>query len=64
MGKLKNGKAAVKDEITGKMTKSGVNVMWSLRVVLCLKIGELLRLFHCTGIKERRLNVRIIDVLA
>ena len=50
MGKLKNGKAAGKDEITVETIKGGcdrvVDWIWSLcnvplRVVLCLKTGDL-----------------------
>ena len=50
VGKLKNGKAAGKDEITREMIKgggdrvvdwSGSYVIWPLKVVLCLKIGDL-----------------------
>ena len=37
VGKLKNGKAASKDEITEEMIKIG-----PLRVVLCLETGNLL----------------------
>ena len=49
--KLKNGKAAGKDEITGEIIKRGGDrvmiryrgyVIWPLRVVLCLKTGDLL----------------------
>ena len=48
-GKFKNGKASGKDEITGEMIKGGVtgwwigsggHIIWPLRVVLCLKIGD------------------------
>ena len=51
VGKLRNGKAAGKDEIAGEMIKgegigwwigSGDYVVWPLRVVLWLKIGDLL----------------------
>ena len=51
MGKLKNEKAAGKDEIKEKMIKGGDDRMvdwiwrlcnWPLRVVLYLKIGDLL----------------------
>ena len=52
VGKLKNGKAACKDEITGEMIKGGSDrvvdwiyegcVIWPLRVVLYLKTGDLL----------------------
>ena len=47
MGKLKNGK----DEVTGEMIKGGGIgwwtgfggcLIWHLRVVLCLKFGDLL----------------------
>ena len=50
-GKLKNGKATGKHEITGEMIKgeltgwwilSGGYIIWPLRVELCLKIGDLL----------------------
>ena len=52
-GKLKNGKAISKDEIIGEMVKgrsdrvvdwigSGDYVIWPLRVVVCLKTGDLL----------------------
>ena len=37
VGQLKIGKATVKDKITGEMIKRGGD-----RVVLCLKIGDLL----------------------
>ena len=46
VGKLKNGKAVGKDEITGEMKKSGGDrvvdrsegyILWPLRVVLCLR---------------------------
>ena len=49
--KHKNGKAAGKNKITGKMIKgevtgwwigSGGYVIWPLRVVLCLKTGDLI----------------------
>ena len=51
VGKLKNGKVASKYKITGEMIKGGGDrwwigsrgyVIWSLRLVLCLKIGDLL----------------------
>ena len=47
MRKLKNGKVAGKDEITGEMIKgwwigSGGYVICPLIVVLCLKTGDLL----------------------
>ena len=52
VGKLKNGKAAGKDVIIGKIIKGGGDrgsgldleaiVIWHLRVVLCLKIRDLL----------------------
>ena len=50
LGKLKNGKAAGKDQFTGEIIKSGgdrvVDWIWRLckamRVLLCLKIGDLL----------------------
>ena len=51
LGKLKNGKAAGKDEITGETIKGegdrvvvgfGGYVIWPLRAVMCLKIGDLL----------------------
>ena len=51
VGKLKNGKAASNDEVTGEMIKGGVIrwwtgfggcVIWLLRVVLCLMTGDLL----------------------
>ena len=29
----------------------------------CLKIGDLLGLFHCTRVKKRSLNEQIIEVL-
>ena len=38
VGKLKNGKAAGNDEVTGEM--------------LCRKNGDLLRSFHCTKVKD------------
>ena len=69
MRKLKNEKAAGKDEATGEMTKVGGDIVvdWVrrlLRVVLCLKTGDLMGLFHCTRVKERGLNGRIIEALA
>ena len=51
VGKFKNGKAAGKDEITAEMIKAGGDrwwigfgnhVIWPLRVVVCLKIGDLM----------------------
>ena len=47
VGKLKNGKDAGKDEITGEMIKGGgdkvVEWIWRpLRVVVCLMTGDLL----------------------
>ena len=51
VGKLKDGKAAGKDEVTGEMIKGGgsrvVDWIWrlcnmDLRVVLCQKTGDLL----------------------
>ena len=52
VGKLKNEKATGKDEITGERIKGGGNrvvdwiwrlyVLWSFRLVLFLKIGDLL----------------------
>ena len=51
LGKLKNGKASGNDEITLEMIKGGgdrvVDWIWrlcnmGLRVVLCLKLGDLL----------------------
>ena len=46
VGKLKNGKATGKDEITGEMIGwwigSGGYVIWPLRVELSLKIVDLL----------------------
>ena len=65
LGKLKNGKASGKDEITEEMIKGGGDrvVDWTLRVVVCLNTGDLLRLFHCTRIKERGLNARSTEVL-
>ena len=62
MEKLKNGKAAGKDEVTGKMIKGGdervVDWIWGLctmvlRVVLRRKTGDLLCSFHCSRVKER-----------
>ena len=44
MGKLKNIKATLKDEITGGC------VIWPLIVVLCLKTGD------STRVKERAVN--------
>ena len=48
VGKLKSGKAAGKDEITGEMIKDG-----GYRVVDLI----------CTRVKEKGLNVRIIVIL-
>ena len=31
---------------------------------MIFEIGDLLRLFYCTRVKEREMNVRIIEVLA
>ena len=51
VGKLKNGKAVGKDEVTGEIIKSGGDMVvdwiwrlckWNLRVVLLLKTGCLL----------------------
>ena len=42
VGNLKNGKSAVKDEVTGWWTGFGGCVMWFLRVVLCQKTGNLI----------------------
>ena len=36
-------------------------VLWLLRVVLCRKIGDL-GFFHCIWVKERGLNVVIMEV--
>ena len=49
VGKLKNGKATDKDQITGEIIKGGGDrvvdwnccVIWNLRVVLCWKTGGL-----------------------
>ena len=45
------------------MMESGNYVIWPLRVVVCLKTGGLLLLFHCKKVKEGGLNVKIIEVL-
>ena len=52
LGKLKNGNATGKDEITGEMIKGGGDrvVDWILRL--------------CTRVKVRGWNVRTIEVLA
>ena len=68
MGKLKNGKAAGKDEITGEMIRGEGDrvvdfegcVVWYFRMVLCRKTGDLLWLFHCTRVKEKGWNVVVI----
>ena len=62
MGKIENGKAAGKDEITAKMIKGGddrvMDWIWRLCNMafengVCLKIGGLLWLFYCIRVKER-----------
>ena len=50
-------------DVTEWWIVSGDYVIWPLRVVVCLKIGDLLLLFHCTRVKEREFNVRTIEVL-
>ena len=54
--RLRNGKAAVKDEITGEMINgrggSRDYIIFPLRVMLCLETGDLLSLFHCTRVKR------------
>ena len=46
MGKLRHGKVAGKNEVTGRRIKGGgdrvVDWIWPLRVVLCLQTGGLL----------------------
>ena len=42
VGKLKNGKDAGKDEVTRLWIGYGGYIIWPLRVVMCLKIGDLL----------------------
>ena len=73
VAKLKNGKAAGKDEIPREMIKGRGDrvvdwiwdyIIWPLRAVLCLKTEYLLRLFHCTRAKEKGMNIRILEVLA
>ena len=56
VGKLKNGKSAIKDEVTGEDKRwrwKGGYLILPLRVVLYLKTAGLLWLFHCTRVKER-----------
>ena len=62
MGKLKNGKAADKDEFTGEMMKDeGLDLETVIfLLVFCLKTRGLLGLLHCTRVKDRGLNVVII----
>ena len=62
VGKLKNGNAAGKDEFIGKIIKGGggrvVDWMWRLYNMAFESLdGDLLRLFHCTRVKEREMNV-------
>ena len=38
--------------------------IWPLRVVLCLKTGDLVWFFHCTRVNEREMNVRCISLLS
>ena len=45
--------------MTGWWTRFGSYVIWPLRVVLCMKTGGLLGLFHCTRLKEREVTVVI-----
>ena len=72
MGKLTNGKAAGKDEITGEMIKGGsdrvVNWIWRLcntasESGVLPETGYRLCLFHCARLKEKGQNVVIIDLL-
>ena len=69
VGKLENGKATGKDEITGKMIKGEGNkvVDWIWRLfnmafenVLCRKTGNLLLSFYCTRVKEKGQNAAVI----
>ena len=39
-------------------------MLWPLRVMFCLKTGDLMLLFHCKRVKERGINLRIIEILA
>ena len=53
-----------KVEVIVRWTGFGGYVIWTLRVMLFLKTGCLLLLFYHTRVKEREINVRIIEVLA
>ena len=69
-GKLKNGKATGKDDITGEMTKGGGNRVLDRICRLCNMgfesrvVPEDWRLFHSTRVRERGLNIRTIEVIA
>ena len=68
MSKFMNGKAVGKDKITGEMVKGGGNRMVDCIWWLCNMAFESgvmpedwrSEICHCTRVKERRLNVRII----
>ena len=69
--KIKNEKAAGKDEITGEMIKGGdrvVDLIWKLCNMaiesgVMPEGGRCAVFFHCKMVKEREMNVRIIEVL-
>ena len=50
----------------GEMIKVGddMAVDWPLKVVVCLKTGGLLWLFHCASLKKRGLNVRTTSLFS
>ena len=73
VGKLKNRKAAGRDEITGEMIKGGGDrvVDWIWRLCnMAFESGVVPEdwrsavIVHCTRVKERNLSVRTIEVLA
>ena len=71
--KLKNGKAAGGDEITGEMIKGGgdrvVDWIWMLCNIV-FESGVVIEdwrsalIVHCTRVKGKEMNVKIITVLA
>ena len=50
--------------MTGCWTGFGGYVICHLSEFLCMKTEGLVWLFHCTSVKEKGLNVVIIEVLA
>ena len=73
IGKLKKGKATCKDEITEEMIKGGGDRVldWIQRLcnmafesVVVPKYWKYTVMFHCARVKERGLNLVIIEVLA